>query len=170
MISLKGFSTHEKTNYYSNSSNFNTFGILFFHNKKLKSCQIDAFINWHIYLPGVKEEKVIYDSFFRDGDTISVLTISDFNSLKKIKKINNFEAISSENIRTIQNNLLNFYNGLGQFKGIDGKEAYNQNINTEQLLSTNNYFLMKKKNQNKSYILLILDTEDKKIYSFIRII
>ena len=75
-----------------------------------------------------------------------------------------------KNIRTIQNNLLNFYNGLGQFKGIDGKEAYNQNINTEQLLSTNNYYLMKKKNQNKSYILLILDTEDKKIYSFIRII
>lgn len=118
----------------------------------------------------MKEEKIVYDTFFREGDTISVLTISDFNSLKKIKKINNFEAISSENMSTIQNNLLNFYNGLGQFKEIDGKEAYNQNINTEQLLSTNNYYLMKKKNQNKSFILLILDMENKKIYSFIRII
>lgn len=136
----------------------------------IKSCQIDAFINWHIYLPGVKEEKIVYDTFFREGDTISVLTISDFNSLKKIKKINNFEAISSENMSTIQNNLLNFYNGLGQFKEIDGKEAYNQNINTEQLLSTNNYYLMKKKNQNESYLILILDMENKKIYSFIRII
>lgn len=135
----------------------------------IKGSQIDAFINWQIYLPGVKEEKVIYDSFFREGDTISILTISDFKFLKKIKEINNFEAISSENITTIQNDLLNFYNDLGQLKEINGKEVYDENINVEQLLSTNNYYLIKKKNQNKSYIILILDIEDKKIYSFITI-
>lgn len=120
----------------------------------IKGSQIDAFINWQIYLPGVKEEKVIYDSFFREGDTISILTISDFKFLKKIKEINNFEAISSENITTIQNDLLNFYNDLGQLKEINGKEVYDENINVEQLLSTNNYYLIKKKNQNKSYIIL----------------
>lgn len=135
----------------------------------IKGSQIDAFINWQIYLPGVKEEKIIYDSFFREGDTISILTISDFKFLKKIKEINNFEAISSENITTIQNDLLNFYNDLGQLKEINGKEVYDENINVEQLLSTNNYYLIKKKNQNKSYIILILDIEDKKIYSFITI-
>lgn len=135
----------------------------------LKGCQIEAFINWHVYLPGVKEEKVIYDSFFRDGDTISILTISNSHFLKKIKEVNNFEAISSENMSTIQDNLLDFYNGLGQFKGIDGKEAYDKNIDVKQLLNTNNYYLMKKKNQDKSYLILILDMENKKIYSFIRI-
>ena len=135
----------------------------------IKGSQIDAFINWQIYLPGVKEEKIIYDSFFREGDTISILTISDFKFLEKIKGINNFEAISSENITTIQNDLLNFYNDLGQLKEINGKEVYDENINVEQLLSTNNYYLIKKKNQNKSYIILILDIEDKKIYSFITI-
>ncbi len=70
---------------------------------------------------------------------------------------------------TIQDNLLDFYNGLGQFKGIDGKEAYDKNIDVKQLLNTNNYYLMKKKNQDKSYLILILDMENKKIYSFIRI-
>ena len=67
---------------------------------------------------------------------------------------------------TIQDNLLNFYDGLGQFKEIDGKEAYNKNIDVKQLLNTNNYYLMKKKDHNKSYIILILDTENRKIYSF----
>ena len=135
----------------------------------LKGCQIEVFINWHIYLPGVKEEKVIYDSFLRDGDTISILTISNSHFLKKIKEVNNFEAISSKNMSTIQDNLLNFYDSLGQFKGIDGKEAYDKNIDVKQLLNTNNYYLMKKKNQDKSYLILILDMENKKIYSFIRI-
>lgn len=132
----------------------------------LKGCQIEALINWHIYLPGVKEEKVIYDTSFRDGDTISILTISDSHFLKKIKEVNNFEAISFENMSTIQGDLLNFYNGLGKFKGIDGKEAYDKNIDVKQLLNTNNYYLMKKKNQNKSYLILILDMENKKNYSF----
>lgn len=132
----------------------------------LKGCQIEAFINWHIYLPGVKEEKVIYDTFFRDGDTISILTISNSHFLKKIKEVNDFEAISSKNMSTIQDNLLNFYDGLGQFKGIDGKEAYNKNIDVKQLLNTNNYYLMQKKDHNKSYIILILDTKNRKIYSF----
>lgn len=49
----------------------------------LKGCQIEAFINWNIYLSGVKEEKVIYDTFFRDGDTISILTISNSHFFKK---------------------------------------------------------------------------------------
>lgn len=135
----------------------------------IKSCQIDAFINWHIYLPGVKEEKIFYDTFFREGDRISILTISNLDSLKKIKEINNFEAISSKNINIIQDNLLNFYNGLGEFKEVNGKEVYDKNINIEQLLSTNNYYLIKKKNQNKSYIILILDMENKKLYSFITV-
>lgn len=104
--------------------------------------------------------------FFRDGDTISILTISNSHFLKKIKEVNDFEAISSKNMSTIQDNLLNFYDGLGQFKGIDGKEAYNENIDVKQLLNTNNYYLMKKKDHNKSYIILILDTENRKIYSF----
>lgn len=104
--------------------------------------------------------------FFRDGDTISILTISNSHFLKKIKEVNDFEAISSKNMSTIQDNLLNFYDGLGQFKGIDGKEAYNKNIDVKQLLNTNNYYLMKKKDHNKSYIILILDTENRKIYSF----
>ena len=107
--------------------------------------------------------------FFRDGDTISILTISNSHFLKKIKEVNDFEAISSKNMSTIQDNLLNFYDGLGQFKGIDGKEAYNKNIDVKQLLNTNNYYLMKKKDHNKSYIILILDTENRKIYSFIAI-
>lgn len=133
----------------------------------IKNCQIDFFINWHIYLPGAKEEKIIYDSFFREGDTISILTISNHESLKKIKEINNFEAISFENIENLRNNLMDFYNGLsvGE-KGINGKEVYDKNINVEHLLSTNNYYLIKKENQNKSYIILILDVEDKKLYTF----
>lgn len=53
--------------------------------------------------------------------------------------------------------------------GVQGKMVYNSNINNEDLLSINNYFLIKTKNNNKTYILLILDMKEKKIYSFISI-
>ena len=127
----------------------------------------ETYRSWGIKLPGIQISKVIFNSGFQDGNQILVVKYYSTRKIKKMIEINNFETISFENVEDIRNSLIDFYNGLGtNEEGIDGKEVYDASINVEQLLKLNNYYLIKIKNQNKSYIILILDMENKKLYTF----
>lgn len=85
-------------------------------------------------------------------------------------KINDMKLISFENIEEIRNNLSDFYNRLGvDANGIKGKDVYEEKINEEKILTANNYYLIKKRDQGNSYIILILDINDKKLYKFITV-
>ena len=128
----------------------------------------DLYINWEIYLPGIQKRKIIFDDFFQDGDQISIFTYYSQRSIKKTIRENKFKKIFPENITDIQEDLSDFYNGLGtNIKNINGKEIYDKNINIEQLLKSDNYYLIKRKEE--SYIILILDIESKCLYTFITI-
>lgn len=130
--------------------------------------KLNLYINWKIYLPGIQRRIVIFDNFFRDGDQISIFKYYNKIKMKAIKDINHFNSISSENIDDIEEKLLDFYNGLSMdTKGIDGKEVYDKNINNEQLLNTDNYYLIKQ--EDKTYIILILDMKNKRLYTFITV-
>ncbi len=129
---------------------------------------IEVFVNWNIYLPSIKENNIIFEDFFRNGDRISILTLSNSKKVSQTIKINHFETIQSENIDTIREILQSFFNGLSN----DGKQSFDNNINIEQILdcSENNYYLYKTKkekgHESESFTLLILDSEKKIIYEF----
>lgn len=131
---------------------------------QIKNVQVDTFINWHIYLPNIKDEKIIYDTFFRDGDTITILTVDDFNSIEKIIRKNNFQVINTKNIDNINEKIQNFYGNLSD----DGKSSFTSNLDLDNILnlSKENYYLFKSKNNNRSYLILLLDVNEKVIYSF----
>lgn len=131
---------------------------------QIKNVQVDTFINWHIYLPNIKDEKIIYDTFFGDGDTITILTVGDFNSIEKIIRKNNFQVINTKNIDNINEKIQNFYENLSD----DGKSSFTSNLDLDNILnlSKENYYLFKSKNNNRSYIILLLDVNEKVIYSF----
>lgn len=132
--------------------------------------KIDLYINWKIYLPGIQRRTVVYDDFFRDGDEISVFKYHSKWKMRLIRDINHFNKISSEDIENIRANLTDFYNGLGSNqKGESGKAKYDKNVDINQLLNINNYYLIKRKNNNKSYIILVLDVVDRRLYTFITI-
>lgn len=127
----------------------------------------ETYRSWKIKLPGIQIDTVLFSDVFQDGDEISKYTYHNKRKMEKMIELNNFEAISPENISVIKDSLLDFYNRLGtNIKGTNGKEVYDTNIDVEKLLSTNNYYLIKRENQDKSYIILILDIEDKTLYTF----
>jgi hypothetical protein len=127
--------------------------------------KLDLYVNWNIYFPGIQRRIVIFDDFFQDGDQISIFKCYSKRNIKKIKNKNGFIKITSENIDEVQENLLNFYNGIST----EGKEKYDKNINTNQIvnLESDNYYLIKR--EEKSYIILILDMRNKRIYTFITV-
>lgn len=130
--------------------------------------KLDLYINWKIYLPGIQKRTIIFDNFFRDGDQISIFKYHSKEKMKLVRDINHFDKISSKNSEDIKDLLNDFYNKLGyNQKGEGGQSKYNKYVNINKLLSTNNYYLIKK--ENKSYIILILDMEDKLLYTFITI-
>lgn len=128
----------------------------------------DLYINWKIYLPGIQRRILLFDDFFQDGDQISVFKYYNKIKMKAIKNINHFNSISSENIDDIEEKLLDFYNRLGtNIEGTNGKEVYDKNIDNEQLLNTDNYYLIKQ--EDKTYIILVLDMRNKRLYTFITV-
>jgi len=130
--------------------------------------KLDLYINWKIYLPGVQRRTVIYDSFFRTGDQISIFKYYNKGKMKMIRDMNHFDRISPENIYNIQENLLDFYDRLGPNTDKDsGKVKYDENIQIKQLLNINNYYLIKR--EDESYIIMIMDMNNKKIYAFISV-
>lgn len=130
--------------------------------------KLDLYINWKIYLPGIQNRKVVFDNFFQDGEQISIFKYQSKWKMKKIKEINHFNEITLENVKNIREELSNFYNKLGyNQKGEGGQAKYNKYINVNQLLSINNYYLIKRKNE--SYIILILDMNNRCLYTLIYI-
>lgn len=97
----------------------------------IKDSQFNAFVNWHIYLPNIKEEEIVYDNFFREGNTISILTIGNYNAVEKLIKKNNFKIINAENIDEISEKIQIFYNSLNS----DGKNSFDNNIDIENIIN-----------------------------------
>lgn len=130
--------------------------------------KLDLYINWKIYLPGIQRRTIIYDDFFRTGDQISIFKYYSKWKMKSIRDINHFDRLSPENIDNIRESLLDFYNRLGSnFEKDNGKKNYDESINISQLLNINNYYLIKRKDE--SYIIMIMDMNAKKLYTFITV-
>lgn len=129
--------------------------------------QIAEFINWHIYLPSIKENSIIFDDFSRNGDQISILTFKNSSAINKLIGWNKFNEVNSENIVKVKEKIALFYNRLGE----NGKSSFNDNIDFSSLLdlSRNYYYLFKIDNDNESFIILLLDTENSQLYDFISI-
>ena len=130
------------------------------------------YANWQIEIPGVYRHEELFVDFFQTGDMIYTFQYHEKMDaeVEKLIRINHFSKITLENVEVVKDYLLDFYDRLGtNIDGVQGKIVYNSNINNEDLLSINNYFLIKTKNNNKTYILLVLDMKEKKIYTFISI-
>lgn len=129
-----------------------------------------SYRGWGLNSPSIEINTVLFSDVFQEGEQI--LTVKYYSKLKMYKmiKINDMKLISFENIEEIRNNLSDFYNRLGvDANGIKGKDVYEEKINEEKILTANNYYLIKKRDQGNSYIILILDINDKKLYKFITV-
>lgn len=141
--------------------------LLFYCCFNISGKQIAEFINWHIYLPSIKKNNVVFDDFSRNGDQISILTFKNSSAINKLIDWNKLNEVNSENIAKVKEKIDFFYNRLGE----NGKASFDDNIDFSSLLdlSRNYYYLFKIDNDNESFIILLLDIENSQLYDFISI-
>ncbi len=77
---------------------------------------------------------------------------------------NKFVEIDKNNIHEIQIKITEFYNRLNK----NEKMVFEQDIDSDDLIMKNsgNYFLIKTKNENKSFIIILYNDKVKKFYLF----
>ncbi len=118
-------------------------------------------LNWKINMPKANKIEIIYDEMVGISDSIG-LQIWEYDNKTVESIINNekFSNIDKNDIVSIKEDLHNYYNILSE----DQKNLFN-NIDVESLLSEDNYFAGTKK-EGRSWVLLILNTANNKLYYF----
>ncbi len=136
--------------------------IILFVNSCSKRASI--FVNWDIHLSFFIKYEELFSDFFRDGDSIGVLSCYSERDRKKILTNNKFVEIDKNNIHEIQIKITEFYNRLNK----NEKMVFEQDIDSDDLIMKNsgNYFLIKTKNENKSFIIILYNDKVKKFYLF----
>ena len=118
-------------------------------------------LNWKINMPKANKIEIIYDEMVGISDSIG-LQIWEYDNKTVESIINNekFSNIDKNDIVSIKEDLHNYYNILSE----DQKNLFN-NIDVESLLSEDNYFAGTKE-EGRSWVLLILNTANNKLYYF----
>lgn len=122
--------------------------------------RIVAYINWKVYLPKPQKIDTIYNFEFREGEDLEIWYYSE-NGVRKIISNNTFKSINKQNKDLIKQKLYEYYDILND----DNKNLFNANVDIDSLLLEENYFTYIEK-EDSSWLLLILDYKNNKMFSF----
>ena len=125
----------------------------------LATSNIILYINWSIKLPKPNKVDIIYNYTYREGED---LEIWHYNEIKTNKIINNksLKKIDKIHKEFIRQKLKDYYMILDD----NEKELFNTNVNVDSLLEEENYFIYSERDE--TWILLLLDYENKNLYYF----
>ena len=120
-------------------------------------------LNWGINLPKVHKIEKIIDTFvFRDGESLEIWHFKEKNKNKFIDK-KEFIEIDISNIDFIKSKIDNFYKLLDE----NNKQKFDSNIDMFDITSNINYYAyFNKEDDERCYLLLILDYNSNKLYIF----
>jgi hypothetical protein len=128
----------------------------------INSPRVIFYINWNIYLPKPQKIDIIYNFEFREGEDLEIWHYNK-KVLEKIISNRNFKNIDSENAKFLKEKLKDYYTILKD----DNKHLFNINVNADSLLVQENYFLyVSKKDNDLSWMILILDYNNANLYYF----
>lgn len=118
------------------------------------------YINWGINIPRANNVNIIYNYEFREGEDLEIWNYKT-EDIEKIAKNDNFKSIDEENKEIIEEKLNDYYRILDD----NEKKLFNTNVDVQALLLPNNHFAYISED-DITWLLLILDSENCKLYYF----
>jgi len=126
---------------------------------------VNLSINWKIDIPKPKNIEVLYNYEYRDGEDLEIWYYEKEN-IEEIVNNNNFKNIDEENKSFIYQKMNDYYIILDE----DKKKLFDENVSIERLITEENYFAFNtSKDNEESWILLILDYKTGKLYYFVNV-
>ena len=128
----------------------------------INNTRVIIYMNWEIYLPKPEKINIVYNFDFREGE---YLEIWHYRKESQNKIINNkkFKSINESDKDFIIKKINEYYEILDN----DEKILFSDNVPLNTLLEGENYFAyINKKNDEKSWLLLLLDCKNNKLYYF----
>lgn len=121
-----------------------------------------VFINHGIYLPKPETMTSVYNYAFRKGEDLDIWEYSEKNFNKVISK-KYFYQINDNNIEDINEKVVNYY------KELDGseKKLFDKNIDINKIINANNYYFLKETTEDsQTFLIIIADSSNRKLYFF----
>ena len=118
--------------------------------------------NWNLNIPNPIHQEELIDSVIGDGVIFEIYyyTKEDVETIKKNKSFKQIEVSSINEI--YENNVETvFINYLSP----NEKELFYSKFDCSKLFNETNYYTFITENNNSSFLLLVLDTENKMLYS-----
>lgn len=131
---------------------------IFFYKNPNWRYSFSIYINWNKYIPIPDNTKVIYNYNYREGQDLDIWQYNN-NKTNKIKNLNYFKKMNKKNV---EKQIKEYYKKLDEQE----KKLYNKNININELTNNKNYYAFLDVPKENRYILLILDTNENKLYLF----
>ncbi len=124
--------------------------------------QFAFFINHGIYLPKPLERNSIFYFDFKEGQDLEIWNYKEEN-FNKITSKTKFKEIYRDGNLKIKRKLTEYYELLDN----DERKLFDQNVKFSEVLDSKNYYYLKeKKNESKTFLIIIASLDDKKIYIF----
>ncbi len=120
------------------------------------------FSNWKIMLPNPQTVDTIYHFEFKEGDDFEIWHYKE-REIIEITSKSEFHKIEKEILIEVGEILNKYYGRLDDIE----KEKFDEIVNKKQLLNDNNYYTFKSEGKNdKSFIIIFVDTERNQLYYF----
>ena len=118
-------------------------------------------VNWGVSLPKPqKTDRIIYRHGIQDGEVLEIYNYTP-KTIGEVIKSEYFTQISNLNKEFLENTLNDYCNMLSA----EDRTIFNKNINISSLITEENYFsYITNKTDEKTYLLLIVDFKNSKMY------
>lgn len=115
---------------------------------------------WGINIPKANKVEIIYNYKYPDGEDLEIWNYEE-EKVKEIINNNKFKNIDEQDKSFIQEHMEDYYRILDD----NEKNLFNKNVDISSLLVKENYFAFTtQKEDERSWLLLILDTKNCKLY------
>lgn len=118
------------------------------------------FVNHGIVLPSPKSIDTVYRFDFREGEDLEIWLYNN-KAFNKVISKKYFLKINEDNSVKVREFITKYYENLN----VDEKEMFDENVDISSLVNSNNfYYLDIDKNDERTFLLILADVENKKLY------
>lgn len=121
-------------------------------------------LSWGIYLPKPVNTEYIYLYEFRVGQDFYIWKYND-SGFYKVVSNKHFRQITENDINILKERIDEYYATLDE----EEKQLFDENVNKEELLSTNNYYFQKTKEDPNTFMIIIANEKENQLYFFVTV-